>query len=65
MMTKTHSNHFFEPTKLFPSAVFVEEVYSDPNDFIQYVTWHASSYETPPILMNEIPVDEFVFCKAQ
>ena len=36
----------------------MEEVYIDSNDHIQYIIKYAASYETPPILMNDIPMDD-------
>ena len=39
---------------------FVEKIYTDPNNHIRYIIWHAASYETPPILMNEIPVEDLM-----
>ena len=37
----------------------MEEVYIDSNDHIQYIIKYAASYETPPILMNDILMDDF------
>ena len=36
----------------------MEEVYIDSNDHIQYIINYAASYETPPILMNDIAMDD-------
>ena len=64
-MTMNNNQHSFESIKTFPKAIFMEKVYNDPNYHTQYVIWQGACHETPPILMNEILVEEVVFCKAQ